>query len=177
MQAGLDTGPVLLERATAIAPEDDGGSLHDRLAALGAELLGAGLALAIAGNIPVARAQADDGVTYAHKLGKAEARLDWNETASALARKVRAFDPWPVAEIILDGERLRVWSAQALQGPAPAPAGSIVAANREGIDIACADGVLRIKELQRDGGRRVAVADYLNARSAFIERVIGTRAS
>jgi len=166
MEAGLDTGPVLLRREIAIGANDTGGSLHDALAALGAELLGAGLERVLAGLPLPADAQPQDGVTYAHKLDKAEARLDWNEPARALERKVRAFDPWPVAEASLAGEVLRVWRATALpggHGEAVRP-GDIVAAGRDGIDVACADGVLRLLEVQRAGGRRVAAGDFVNAR-------------
>ncbi|HEU4664770.1 MAG TPA: methionyl-tRNA formyltransferase [Dokdonella sp.] len=164
MEAGLDTGPVLLEARTPIAPDDTGGSLHDRLAALGATTLGEGLARLLRGDPPTPVAQREDGVVYAHKLDKAEARLDWNEPAAALARKVRAFDPWPVAEAVLDGERVRIWSAQAIEGDADGPPGRIVATGRDAIDVATGAGVLRISELQREGGRRIRVRDWLNAR-------------
>jgi len=168
MEAGLDTGPVLLRQALPIAPDDTGGSLHDKLAALGAALLGDGLDRVLRGEPMSAAPQPEDGVTYAHKLDKAEARLDWNDAAAALARKVRAFDPWPVAEALVDGETLRVWRVQVRDsglgtGDSAGP-GSIVAATREGIDIGCADGVLRLLEVQRAGGRRISAADYLNAR-------------
>src|SRR5690242_6361631 len=165
MEAGLDTGPVLLEARTPIEPDDTGGRLHDRLAALGAATLADGLARVLRGETLVPTAQREEGVAYAHKLDKAEARLDWNEPAVALARKVRAFDPWPVAEAVIDGERLRIWSAQALDadtgGAAP---GRVVATQRDAIDVATGAGVLRITELQREGGRRIAVRDWLNAR-------------
>jgi methionyl-tRNA formyltransferase len=164
MEAGLDTGPVLLERRTPIAPDDNGGTLHDRLAALGAETLAEGLQRLLQGTLPAPVPQPAEGATYAHKLEKSEARLDWNEPAIALERKVRAFDPWPVAEATLGGERLRIWHAVALPTHSRAAPGTVVAATRDGIDIACADGMLRVTALQREGGRRIGVADYLNAR-------------
>jgi len=164
MEAGLDTGPVLLEKRTPIAADDTGGRLHDRLAELGAQALAEGLAQVLGGGMLVATPQAADGVTYAHKLDKAEARLDWNEAAAALARKVRAFDPWPVAEGEIHGERLRIWSATPIAQVTDAVPGSLVATHRDAIDVATGDGVLRIHELQREGGRRVAVRDWLNAR-------------
>ncbi|MEP7096179.1 MAG: methionyl-tRNA formyltransferase [Dokdonella sp.] len=164
MEAGLDTGPVLLQRRTPIAPDDTGGSLHDRLAALGADALGDGLARVLRGENLSATAQDVEGVAYAHKLDKAEARLDWNESAAALARKVRAFDPWPVAEAQIHGERVRIWSAEAIAGTAHAQPGSLFATPRDALDIATGDGVLRIHEVQRDGGRRMPVRDWLNAR-------------
>ena len=164
MEAGLDTGPVLLKRAVPIAPDETGGSLHDRLAALGAEVLGEGLRRILRGEPLIPTAQPAQGGTYAYKLDKAEAQLHWNETAIALERRVRAFDPWPVAEAEIGGERLRIWAAHALPACTPPAPGRIVAANRAGIDIACSDGILRITELQRPGGRRIHAVDYLNAR-------------
>jgi methionyl-tRNA formyltransferase len=169
MAAGLDTGPVLLSSALPICADDTGGSLHDKLAVLGAQLLAEGLEHVLSGRALTAEPQPEHGVTYAHKLDKAEALLDWNDAARLLERKVRAFNPWPVAEARLAGETLRIWKALALPGEkspseqARTP-GSIVAAGREGIDIACADGVLRLLELQRAGGRRIAAADFVNAR-------------
>jgi methionyl-tRNA formyltransferase len=166
MEPGLDTGPVLLEARTPIAPDDTGGTLHDRLAALGAELLAEGLARVRRGEPLVARPQAAEGVVYAHKLDKAEAKLDWTEPAAALARKVRAFDPWPVAEAELHGERVRLWSAEAIAAQVASAPGTLVATHRDAIDVATGDGLLRIRELQREGGRRVSVRDWLNARRA-----------
>ncbi|HZP64831.1 MAG TPA: methionyl-tRNA formyltransferase [Rudaea sp.] len=164
MEAGLDTGPVLLRRALAIAPQDTGGTLHDRLAALGAEVLGEGLLRLVRGETLTPERQPEQGASYAHKLDKTEAKLDWHQTAAALERKVRAFDPWPVAEADVGGERLRIWKAQALTAHGDTAPGQIVAAGRDGIDVACAQGVLRLLEVQRAGGRRMPVRDYLNAR-------------
>lgn len=166
MEAGLDTGPVLMQKNTPIAATDTGGSLHDRLAALGADLLGEGLQCVLRGEALAAHAQSDQGATYASKLDKREAVLDWNDSARALERKVRAFDPWPVAETQLGGERLRIWSAQVcVSEPSHSTApGTILEANRDGIVVACGDGALRIVELQRAGGRRMRAAEYLNAR-------------
>ncbi len=164
MEAGLDTGPILLERRTPILPDDTGGSLHDRLARLGAETLAQGLATVLNGATLTATLQTNEDAVYARKLDKAEANLDWKEAAIALARKVRAFDPWPVAEAQFEGERLRIWSAEAIAVIPDAPPGSRIATHRDAIDIATGDGVLRIRELQREGGRRVPVRDWLNAR-------------
>jgi methionyl-tRNA formyltransferase len=166
MEAGLDTGPVLLQRSAPIAPDDTGGTLHDRLAALGGDVLAEGLARVAGGSLPAPVEQASTGVTYAHKLDKAEARLDWHESAQVLARKVRAFDPWPVAEALVDGERLRLWDAEAVDAPAAAPPGSVVASHVEAVDFATGEGVLRVRALQREGGRRIRARDWLNARRA-----------
>ena len=164
MEAGLDTGPVLLEQATPIGPDETGGQLHDRLAEMGAQVLEDGLGLLRAGLLPVPWIQPEEGVTYAHKLDKAEARLDWSRPAIELARTVRAFNPWPVAEAMVAGERLRIHGAIAVDtGHAAAP-GTLLAAGREGIDIACGDGALRLRVVQREGGRAITAADWLNAR-------------
>ncbi|HDS1102316.1 MULTISPECIES: methionyl-tRNA formyltransferase [Stenotrophomonas] len=164
MEAGLDTGAVLLHQELPIAATDTGGQLHDRLAELGAQVLSDGLGLLRAGIKPIARPQPEQGVTYAHKLDKAEAKLDWAQDAGALARTVRAFNPWPIAEATLAGERVRIHGAVALDlahGQAP---GTVLAAGREGIDIACGQGALRLRVLQREGGKAITAADYLNAR-------------
>lgn len=164
MEAGLDTGPVLLQRRTPIAADDTGGSLHDRLSELGADVLSEGLRRLLDGSLPPAQTQSEDGVCYAHKLDKAEAKLDWSQSAIQLERQVRAFNPWPVAEAEIAGERLRVYAANALdEGGQKAP-GDVIAAHADGLDIACAGGVLRVVEVQRAGGRRMSVRDWLNAR-------------
>jgi methionyl-tRNA formyltransferase len=166
MEAGLDTGPVLLSESTPIRPDDTGGTLHDRLADLGARVLAEGLQRVGAGEVLPATPQPAAGATYAHKLDKAEAKLDFTRPASELARKVRAFDPWPVAEAELAGERVRVWAAQACAaGTGDAQPGTLVHASKTGIDIACGAGMLRILKLQRAGGRAIGAADYLNART------------
>ena len=164
MEKGLDTGPVLLRQSLHLAADETGGSLHDKLSALGAQVLADGLGLLRAGLRPLATPQPDEGVTYAHKLDKAEARLDWNGDAAALERKVRAFNPWPVAEAQLAGERVRIHDACAVAGVAGATPGSVLATTRDGIDIACGQGALRLLRVQREGGKPVSAADYLNAR-------------
>lgn len=164
MEAGLDTGPVLLSQRTPIGADETGGQLHDRLAELGAQVLRDGLGLLRAGIRPVAQPQPEQGVAYAHKLDKAEARLDWSLSAEALARKVRAFEPWPVAEAVVAGERLRIHGAVAVAQSHAATPGQLLAASRQGLDIACGDGVLRLRVVQREGGKAITAADYLNAR-------------
>ena len=168
MERGLDTGPVLRSQAMPIGEGDTGGQLHDRLSELGAQVLSDGLGLLRAGIVPVARAQPAEGVTYAHKLDKAEARLDWTQPAQALARTVRAFNPWPMAEAQLAGERVRIHGAVPLALEHRAAPGTVLLAGREGIDVACGEGALRIRVLQREGGRAITAADYLNARRELV---------
>lgn len=164
MDAGLDTGPVLLRKAMPIAPDMTGGQLHDALSILGAQVLADGLKLQRLGVRAQPVPQPQEGVTYAHKLEKADARLDWSQPAGRLADKVRAFVPWPVAEATLAGERVRIHAATALPLAHAMAPGGVLSAGRQGIDIACGQGALRIRSLQRDGGRAIAAADYLNAR-------------
>lgn len=167
MEAGLDTGPVLLSRRTEIASDDTGGSLHDRLMALGAEVLGEGLRRLLDGTLPAAVTQAEAGVSYAHKLDKAEATLDWALSAQQLERKVRAFWPWPVAQADLAGEMVQVLASRAIEAVAAGVPGTIVGTGREGIDVRCGTGVLRIIRLKRAGGRELSAWDYLNGRPAL----------
>ena len=164
MEKGLDTGPVLLQLQTPIGPKDNGGSLHDRLAQLGAEVLRDGLTLVRAGMTLQAEAQPEAGVTYARKIDKAEAKLDWSLAAKTLADRIRAFNPWPVAETELQGERVRVYQAVVLGDDSGNPTGTVLAAGKDGIDVACGQGTLRLLALQRDGGRVQSAAEYLNAR-------------
>ena len=162
MEKGLDTGPVLLSQETAIDPQDTGGQLHDRLSALGAQVLADALGLLRATIILPPQPQPEVGVTYAHKLDKAEAKLDWSLPATGLANKVRAYNPWPVAEAPLAGERVRIHAAVALDEIHAGEPGRVLRSGRDGIDIACGSGVLRIRVLQREGGKPMAAADALN---------------
>lgn len=164
MEQGLDTGPVLLSQSTPIGANETGGQLHDRLAELGAQVLSDGLGLLRAGMRPRPQPQPEDGATYAHKLEKHEAKLDWSRSATLLANKVRAFNPWPIAEAELAGERVRIHAAVALDTTHDALPGALLGASRDGIDIACGDGALRIRTLQREGGKAITAADYVNAR-------------
>lgn len=163
MEAGLDTGPVYLTREIPIGPRDTGGSLHDRLADLGAEALLAALPGITDGGLTAVR-QDDADATYAPKLSKDEARIDWTCSAAEIDRRVRAFDPWPVAETRLDGRALRIWAAEPLAGAAVLAPGAIVAAGKNGIDVATGAGVLRISRLQPPGKRAMEAADFAHAR-------------
>lgn len=164
MDAGLDTGPVLLCRATPIGPEETAGELHDRLAGLGATALLEALRTLESGATLRPTPQPQTGITYARKLDKAEARIDWTRDAALLARRVRAFNPWPVAWCDIDGERTRVWTARALPWRGTALPGTVMHAGASGIQVATGSGLLVLLELQRPGGRRVSAAEYLNAR-------------
>ena len=157
MEAGLDTGPMLLARAIAIDPQDSTGKLHDRLARLGGELVVEALSR-FDELVPVAQPEA--GVTYANKILKAEALLDWNQAADVLSRKVCAFNPFPGAVVTLAGEPVKVWHGTAEAGSGRP--GQVLAADSSGIVVACGEGVLRLTELQKPGSRRVSVADFLN---------------
>jgi methionyl-tRNA formyltransferase len=165
MNEGLDTGPVHSTRSTPIGARETAGALHDRLAVLAAEALLDALPRVLAGtSTPVP--QRDALATLAPKIAKSEARLDWREPAQALERRVRAFDPWPVAEAHLrDGRRLRVFEAQVVAAERAGPAGSIVAAGRAGIDVATGDGVLRLLKIQPPSGRVMDAEAYLAAHS------------
>jgi methionyl-tRNA formyltransferase len=157
MDAGLDTGPVLLQRRLPIASDDDAGTLHDKLAQLGAESLLSALADIEAGRAH-ATPQPHTGVTYARKVDKAEARLDWSRPAPELERAVRAFRPAPGAFAMLRGEPLKVWAARAVEAEG-APA-TVLEASLD-LVVACGVGALAVSELQRASGRRVSTAEFL----------------
>lgn len=155
MEAGLDTGPVLLAGRTPIRDDDTAASLHDRLAVLGGELIVDAL-----GRLPLpAVAQPETGVTYAAKLEKSEAPLDWTQSAEQLARRVRAFNPFPGATAQLDGAPLKIWQAVAV--PGQGEPGVVLAVERDALVVACGSGALRLGELQKAGGRRLGVAQFL----------------
>jgi methionyl-tRNA formyltransferase len=162
MDAGLDTGDMLLVEKLPIGPGDTTGALHDRLAVLGGRLIVEALELAACGGMPPVK-QPAEGVTYAHKIEKAEARVDWSQPAAVISRRIRAFDPFPGAFTELDGETFKLWRHEVLAAPAgrAEPAGTVLQADGTGIAVACGDGVLNIAELQRAGGKRLAVADFL----------------
>lgn len=165
MDEGLDTGPILMQGGTSILPDDTTGTLQDRLSALGADYLVACVRRLALGDVPEAMPQSGTGVTYARKLEKADAELDWNLDALSLERKVRAFNPAPVAWSDLDGERTRIWAARAMETSSAPKPGQVVAASPEGIDISTGEGLLRLLSLQRPGGRVVSAREYLQARA------------
>jgi methionyl-tRNA formyltransferase len=157
MEAGLDTGPMLARASTPIAPGETAGTLHDRLSVLGADLLAAHLSAIVSGALPETN-QPAEGVTYAAKINKAEARLDWRKSALTLAREVRAFNPIPVTDTLLKGEQLRVFAAEATGGAGDP--GTVLVVDT-GIVVACGEGALRLTQLQLAGRKPLAARDFV----------------
>jgi methionyl-tRNA formyltransferase len=156
MDAGLDTGPMLLRESLPITPDETAATLHDKLATLGARLIIAALhGLEALTPVP----QPAEGVTYANKIDKAEAQLDFRRPAEELARRIRAFDPFPGAAAMLAGVTLKIWQAGA-QADSGVP-GTVLAADDKGIVVACGEGALRITEAQKPGGKRLPAVDLL----------------
>ncbi|SDG68105.1 methionyl-tRNA formyltransferase [Propionivibrio dicarboxylicus] len=154
MEAGLDTGPVLLSEALTIEDEDTSASLHDRLADLGARLIVDAVA-----SLPLSpRPQPEVGITYAAKIEKREAALDWHQPAEALDRHIRAFNPFPGAVASLNGQPVKVWRAYRVAGQGTP--GEILAVGKDGISVACGDGVLCLLEVQKAGGKRMSAAQF-----------------
>jgi methionyl-tRNA formyltransferase len=162
MDAGLDTGPVLASAACPIEPDDTGGRLHDRLSVMGAQLLKENLDR-FARGVLEPRVQDDSQASYADKLEKAEAIIDWTMSAGQIARQVRAFNPWPVAETRYSGRQLRIWEASPVAMATQHPPGMVLAAGKFGIDVACGVGALRILAVQLAGARQVSSIDFINA--------------
>jgi len=162
MDAGLDTGDMLLVRALPIAPDATTATLHDALAALGGQCIVQALA---APDALVRTPQPAEGITYAHKIEKAEAALDWTLDAQVLARRIRAFDPFPGMTVPLTHhgatETLKLWSAVAEPLAQPAAPGTVVQADASGVRVACGQGQLCLTEMQRPGGKRLNAADFL----------------
>lgn len=163
MDEGLDTGPILHCESLVLSEGETGGSLHDRLSELGATALLTCVQHLINGKPLEPRPQPDYGVTYARKLEKAEARVRWEDTAEILERRIRAFNPWPVAWCMVGDERTRIWKACVIRDDHGRTPGTVLAAGKQGIDVATGKQVLRLLELQRPGRRRMGAADYLNA--------------
>jgi methionyl-tRNA formyltransferase len=162
IEAGLDTGPMLLKRAVPIEARETAASLHDRLATLGAEALLDALEQIAAGTAQP-RTQPVDGVTYATKLRKEEAVIDWSRPAAEIDRQIRAFDPWPVAETRLHGRQLRVWQAMPIDAPVSREPGEVIATSAAGIDVSTGKGVLRLTRVQSAGRKALSAAEFLKA--------------
>jgi methionyl-tRNA formyltransferase len=162
MDAGLDTGDMLLAERTAISATDTTAALHDRLADLGGRMIVEALEMAACGGLtPVV--QPAEGVTYAHKIEKAESSVDWSLPAQAIDQRIRAFDPFPGASTRLGAEAIKLWAAspEATDAPAGVVPGQVLAADASGVTVACGMGCLRLTTLQRAGGKRLATADFL----------------
>lgn len=158
MEEGLDTGPMLLVERIAIDDADTTGSLHDKLAALGGRMIVDALQKMAQGQLE-AVPQPEEGVTYAAKIGKEEAKLDWTLAAVDLARKVRAFNPFPGAQAQAGSTTIKIWNAQPVDGQGQP--GQVLQADAHGIVVACGTGALRLTELQKPGGKRLAAAEFL----------------
>jgi methionyl-tRNA formyltransferase len=175
MDAGLDTGDMLLVEKMAIRATDTTASLHDRLAPLGGRLMVEALELAACGGLAPVR-QPDQGISYAHKIEKHEAAIDWRHSAALIERRIRAFNPFPAAASPVAGEILKIWEAAVLPGAAPAGAltGQIISVSEQGVDVAAADGVLRLTRLQKPGGKPLDAAGFLRGFALTPGLVFGT---
>lgn len=170
MDAGLDTGDMLLKKSLPITALDTAASLHDHLAILGAETLLEVVEALSEGSLP-AEPQDESRVTYAEKLSKAEANIDWAQSAEQISRLIRGLNPWPVAQTMYQGQPLRLWMAQTVAGQSPTAPGRVIHEGPEGVDVATGDGILRITRLQLPGGRPLDARDFLNSRSLLNEQL------
>ena len=174
LEAGLDTGPVYATARTPIGASETAGELEARLARLGADTLGSLLEELLAGRLRAAP-QPADGVTYARRISKSEARIDWREPAVAIARRVRAWNPWPVAETLLDGQQLRCFASEPVGTEPPAGSrvpGQVLASDAQGIEVQTGAGRLRLCSVQAPGRQRVAAADFARGRT-LVGKVLG----
>ena len=165
MEVSLDTGPVYHRLTTPVGPLDTAGNLHDRLAAMGAQALGECIQLAVNGELPRPVTQDETCAIYASKLSKAEAELDWNLPAEVLQRKIRAFNPWPVAWCEPGGRRLRIWQAEVVESVADCKPGQWLI-DRQSLIVCTASKSLKILEIQRAGGQRMTAAEFLNSHNS-----------
>ncbi len=173
MDAGLDTGDMLLVERLQIAATDTTATLHDKLADLGARLVVEALELAACGGFTPVR-QPEEGVTYAHKIEKAEALIDWQQDAATLARRVRAFDPFPGVQALWAGEPLKIWGAQALpDGPAGVPPGVVLSVDDTGVRVQTGVGSLLLTELQRAGSKRLSAREFLRGHPIAVGERLG----
>jgi methionyl-tRNA formyltransferase len=162
MEAGLDTGPMLLARATPIGPRETAAALHDRLARLGAQALLDALEEIVAGKA-TPRPQPADGVTYAAKIRKEEAAIEWSRSAPDIDRQIRAFNPWPIAQTRWNGQQLRIWEAEPTESAAAPSPGRVLATSAAGIDVGTGSGVLRLTRVQAAGRNAMSAAEFLKA--------------
>ncbi len=166
MDAGLDTGDMLLKAFCPILSTDTSSQLHDRLIEVGQPALIQALS-DIANGTTKPEKQDEPQASYAHKMSKEESTLNWQKTALTLDRQIRAFNPWPVATTTLDDTTIRIWEATALKENTSNPPGTLIAAEKTGLDIACSEGILRITRLQLAGSRAMTVQELLNSKKAL----------
>ena len=169
MDAGLDTGPILLQRNYTLDDNETSHTLQDKMAELGAECLVETLTL-LEKNQLTPKPQDSHYATYAHKITKEEAKINWNDKAMALERKVRAFNPWPVAYCVWQGENLRIWEAKAIKITHQMLPGSVMNATEEGLDIATEDHVLRLSKVQLPGGKILSIADFYHGYAHLLKK-------
>jgi methionyl-tRNA formyltransferase len=162
MDVGLDTGPMLLERVTPLDARETGESLHDRLSALGAEAVLEAIDAIAAGTAKPVE-QPKEGATYAAKIKKEEALIDWSKSAIEIDRHVRAFNPWPIAETRWNGQQLRIWEAAPLDKQTSAAPGTVLATSSDGIEVATGEGTLQLTRVQAAGRKAMPAADFLRA--------------
>ena len=174
MDAGLDTGAVLMRESLPISDSDTSASLHDKLAALGSRLIVETLSA-----LPKLQAntQSTQGITYAAKILKDEALIDWQLPALRLSQRIRAFDPFPGAHTLCESQMLKIWSASAIDSDTLATPGSVLQLHADAFDVATGDGVLRVHQVQRPGGKRISAAEYLHSQTLTVGRVLGQAAA
>ena len=174
MDAGLDTGDMLLVETVSIGARASQATLHDVLATLGGRMIVNALSLATGEGLRRSP-QPAEGVTYASKIDKSEAAIDWRESAAVLERRLRAFDPFPGASGVLGTDTIKCWRGEVVPGPVGVP-GQVLAADDAGITVACGEGALRLTELQRAGGKRLPAAQFLQGRPVAASMVFGPHA-
>jgi len=174
MDAGLDTGAVLMSESLSISDTDTSASLHDKLAALGSRLIVNTLSA-----LPQLKAQtqAAEGVTYAAKILKDEALIDWHLPALRLSQRIRAFDPFPGAHTLCDGQVLKLWSGLSVEGTSLAAPGTVLKVHTDAFDVATGEGVLRVMQVQRPGGKRISAAEFLHSQALMVGLVLGQAAA
>jgi len=174
MDAGLDTGAVLMRESLPISDTDTNANLHDKLAVLGSRLI-----LDTLSALPQLKAQIQttEGVTYAAKILKDEALIDWHLPALRLSQRIRAFDPFPGAHTFCDGQVLKIWSGLPVKGTTHAAPGSVVKLHTDTFDVATGEGVLRVTQVQRPGGKRISAAEFLHSQVLSVGMVLGQAAA
>ena len=173
MDAGLDTGAVLMRESLPVSDSDTSASLHDKLSALGSRLIVETLS-----SLPQlsAQVQATEGITYAAKILKDEALIDWHLPARHLSQRIRAFDPFPGAHTFCESQVLKIWSASAIDSDTHSTPGTVVQLHADAFDVAAGDGVLRVHQVQRPGGKRISAAEFLHSHALSVGMLLGSSA-